>query len=61
MTKGVAAIAAPSERGEMTITLTEHDRKLLIKRLLEASESENAENIVTILHITEIYSGHQEE
>lgn len=53
--------ATQAKRRDMTITLTEHDRKLLIKRFRAAAKKANPENIVTILHFTEVYIGHQEE
>jgi hypothetical protein len=45
----------------MTITFTEHDRKLLMKRFRAASKNEKNESIVTIFHVTEVYAGQQEE
>jgi len=45
----------------MTITFTEHDRKLLMKRFRAAAKKENPQHTITALHITEVYAGQQEE
>lgn len=45
----------------MTITFTKHDRKLITKRFQVADEKENPEQIITVLHITEMYVGQEDE
>jgi len=39
----------------MTITLTSHDRQLLIERFMAAEQLDKPEEVVTILHIAELH------
>lgn len=45
----------------MTITLTQHDRKLLMERLETAEKMERPDEVVTVIHVTEIYVGQDYE
>lgn len=44
----------------MKLVLTSHDRKILIKRLVAAEETEKPDELLTVIHVIEV-AFHQEE